>query len=387
MKKILALLLVIAMMLALVACTKTNNNEDENKNDGEDTEQTDVGENTDGESDGDDEATEFDYMTEDLTQYLTLGKYEGLEATIESSELTDEEYNDYLNSLLSQYEAKEQIKDRAVEEGDEVLVDFRGSMDGVDFAGGTAQKVVLVASDGNGYIPGFGSGIIGHTPGEEFDINVTFPDPYENNPDFSGKEAVFHITLHCIYVGEERAMTIDDLTDDFVYSELGFESVDEFLAQERKTIEMQKPYSVQQNMYAQLWQQIIEDSEVIKYPDTLVEDGIAERMEVYEYYASYYGMDLESLLEQAELTEEDIKEEVEAALKEDLVMYSLVKALDAEVTDSEVDDKIAFFADMYGVTSEDMLNQYPKEQFEMTAQFDKVMELVAKGCNITEAAE
>lgn len=84
------------------------------------------------------------------------------------------------------------------ENGDTVVIDYSGSVDGEVFEGGTAQNQQLTLGSGS-FIDGFEDAIIGHTVGESFDINVTFPDPYPNNPDLAGKEAVFAITIHGVY--------------------------------------------------------------------------------------------------------------------------------------------------------------------------------------------
>ena len=378
MKKILALLLILAMMITLIACTPKDPNEE-----GDDDPTVDPAD-VDPTEGGDTDPEAFDYMAEDLTEYLTLGKYEGLEATKEPGVLTDELFENYMNNALAQYSDYVRIYDRPVEEGETVLIDYRGSIDGVDFGGGTAQNQELVASDGQGYIPGFGSGIVGHTPGETFDINVTFPDPYPNNTEFSGKEAVFTIYLHCIVTDEINYVTLDTLTDEFVTDNFDFDSAEQFIQSQREALELEMPYMAQQDMFAQLWQQIIDASEVIKYPEGAVEAKKSEMMEYYEMAAEQYQMSIEELLEYAEIDMEYIETESKAAVKEDLVMYSLIKALDAKVTEEDIAATTAFFCQVYDVSEADIYSIIPKSQMEMTSQFDKVMGVVAEGCNITE---
>ena len=359
MKKILAFLLAAVMMFTLVACTGTPNDKT------------------------DDEPEEFDYMTSDLSEYITLGKFEDINATLQSTELSDKDFEDYMNNALSRYTTYERITDRAVEAGDTVVIDYIGEVE--DETGATARDIEVVAADGNGYIPGFGSGIVGHMPGETFDLSLTYPDPMPNYPDFAGKPVVFHIAIHCIKSGEDIALSLDNLTDAITYEKFNYSSVEEFLADQREALELEKPYGVTQAMYGELWAQILDSSNVIKYPQKELQDQIDTMMKTYEYYASTAGLEVEEFFEQYDLSDDIVRENAEAAIKENLVMYSLIRAFDAEATEEDVTEKIEFLAKIYNATTDGIISNYGIDQLRKTTQFDKVMECVAEHCNITKA--
>jgi len=379
MKKILIALLVAAMALSAVSCGEKTT---ENTDDQTDTPVQENGETEDTDAEDGEETAAFDYMAEDLTKYVKLGQYEGLEATMAPTELTDEEFDTYIASLLESYSDYEHITDRAVEAGETVILQYRGDVDGEDFTG-TMTDTEVIAADDSGYIPGFGSGLVGKMPGEEFTLDLTFPDPYTNNTDLSGKEAVFTITIDYI-VGTE--LITPELTADFVKETFNYDSVDEYLAAQRKTVEMQKEYYETGVRNEQLWNQIVENAEVIEYPQEAVDATYAEARETYEYYASYYNVDYETFLSTyVGITDEDLLNNVKDGVKEDLVMYQMIKTLDAEITDAEYEGKVAYFAEMYGATVEDFENYYGADSLRMIAQYDKVMSMIANSAVITEA--
>ena len=386
MKRLLIALLIACMVLSLVACTGTKDNNDDGQNDttvGD----TDVsGENESGDESGDvAEVPEFDYENEDLTKYVKLGEYKGLKATKHSEVLTDEEFVNYMTALLEECTAYEHITDRAIVEGDKVIIDYTGSMDGSEFAGGASVGVEVIAGDGNGYIPGFGAALIGHMPEEEFSVDMAFPDDYKNNPDFAGKAVTFKYYVHYIK-GEEYTPTLDTIDDAFVKENFGMDTVESCLAYQREGAEMQKSYSVISSMNLELWNQVLDNSEVLEYPEGTVEATYQEYRDMYEYYASYYGTDYDTFLaEYVGATDAELLEECKGIVKEELVLYALVKELDANVTQAEIDGKVAFFAELYGVKNDEIINYYGEESLKKTALYDKILAIVASYGEITEA--
>ena len=152
-------------------------------------------------------------------EYVTVTQYKGLEvpqATATVEEVTDEQVDQMIEGTLSTYAERKEVTDRAAQEGDIVNIDYTGYLDGEAFDGGSAEGADLELGSGS-FIgatddyAGFEEQIEGHNPGEEFDIQVQFPDPYTRNPDMSGAVADFHIVLNSIT--EEN---IPELTDEWV---------------------------------------------------------------------------------------------------------------------------------------------------------------------------
>ena len=149
--------------------------------------------------------------------YVTLPQdYAAYPLPAEVTQVDDETIQSSLDVLPYNYATTEQITDRAVENGDQVNIDYVGSVDGVEFEGGsTGGAGTTVTAGSSNYIDDFLTQIIGHTPGETFNVEVTFPDPYQNNPDLAGKDAVFVTTINYI---EETS--VPELTDEFVAENL-----------------------------------------------------------------------------------------------------------------------------------------------------------------------
>ena len=150
--------------------------------------------------------------------YVTLPEnYAAYPLPAEVTQVDEEVIQSTLDTLPYNYATTEQITDRAVEDGDQVNIDYVGSIDGVEFEGGsTGGSGTTVTAGSSNYIDDFLTQIIGHTPGETFNVEVTFPDPYKNNPDLAGKDAVFVTTIN--YIEETN---VPELTDEFVAENLG----------------------------------------------------------------------------------------------------------------------------------------------------------------------
>lgn len=370
MKRILMIAAALLLVSSAAACSSGNNDEN-----------TETTGETSGNvivTVGDTEA--FDYMNNDLSGMIKLGDYKGIDVTQESSVLTDEEFENEINVLLDNYSYYEEITDRPVEEGDTVLCDYSGYKDGVQFTGGTAQNTELTASAGSGYIEGFAEAFIGQTPGVEFSFDITFPESYDN-ADLAGEEVTFVCTVHSIY-GDEYITP--ELTDEFVQENLGFNNAEEFRISYRTTVAEQKEYYVLSNMYSDLWLKIVENAEVLAYPEDEVARIADQRRSVYEQYAAYYGTDYDTFLSSyMGMTDEDIVEASRDYVKEDLVMYQLIKDLGITLSDAEYAEGLVFFADYYGATEDELLEYYGEDTIYTTILWQKLLESVAPMNNIT----
>lgn len=184
--------------------------------------------------------------------------------------------------FLSSYPDTKEVKDRAVADGDTVNIDYVGSVDGVEFEGGSTNGAGTTVTIGvTSYIDGFLDQLVGHFPGETFDINVTFPDPYENNTDLSGKAAVFKITIN--YIAESVLPTWND---EFVANNLsaGYGWATTADAEEAIKSHLAEEY-------------VFKNSEFLKdVPDAIIEYQVDSMLEYYKTYATYYGLELEDFV-------------------------------------------------------------------------------------------
>lgn len=170
--------------------------------------------------------TAFDYsapltdegMWKDIKalDYVTLGDYKGISVPADVHNITDDAVQEQIDSILSDYATTNKVTDRAIKDGDTVNIDYVGKVDGKEFDGGSTNGSGTDVTIGTTqYIDDFIDQLVGHKPGDSFDVNVTFPDPYTSNTDLSGKDAVFATTIN--YISEK---VNPDLTDDFVKTNL-----------------------------------------------------------------------------------------------------------------------------------------------------------------------
>lgn len=375
MKKISLIILAALILVSFASCTKNENDLEYESLGGE------LIYSSSGETETTTASEPYDYMSNDLTQFVKIGEYKGLTVTKESSDVTDEEFEDEIDALLESYSYYEEYTDRAVEEGDTVLADYTGYRDGTVFDGGAATNQEVTASSDSGYIPGFAESFVGQMPGVEFDFNVTFPEDYFN-ADLAGVEVTFVCTIHCIY-GDE--LIIPELTDEFVNEQFGYNNTEEFRIAYRSTVEEQNKFYVESLMYSDLWLQIVDNAELISYPEEEVQRVYSERKAVYETYASYYGTDYDTFISSyMMLTDDDLLEESRKYVKEDLVMYQLVKDLGITLSDEEYNEGLTFYADYYGSTVDELVSYYGEDTIKTTILWQKLMDTVILETNVVE---
>ena len=221
--------------------------------------------------------------------YVELANYQDLKIPVQTIEVSDEAIQAGIDDLLSSYITDKQVKDRPIVDGDNVNIDYVGSVDGVEFENGSTNGVGTDVTIGvTSYIDDFLEQLISHTPGETFDIQVTFPDPYEGNLELSGKEAVFNVTIN--YITETVA---PELTDAFVSenfsSSYGWTTVEEMRAKIREDLKKNAIYNYIQNY-------IVENSTVSSTPESIISYQEKSLVAYYQDYADMYGLSLEDFL-------------------------------------------------------------------------------------------
>lgn len=257
----------------------------------------------------------------DSATLVTLPQYKGISVPAEEYTITDNELNTQINSILDQYATYDQIKDRAIEDGDVVNIDYVGSVDGEEFSGGnTNGNGTLVTAGSDAYIDDFLTQIIGHTPGETFDVNVTFPDPYENNPDLAGKAAVFHTTINYIQ-GDKQ---VPELTDEFVSQTAAL--ADYGTAQGMKDTIRTSMENKKADNY--VLQKVLGECQFSEFPANLVDQLVNASMAQFESQASAYGLDMETARSMMGYDSEDAQREaMTAAAQEQLKTIVMLEAI------------------------------------------------------------
>lgn len=221
--------------------------------------------------------------------YVKLADYEALKIPAQTAEVPDEALQTEIDDLLSSYTSDMQVTDRPVVDGDNINIDYVGSVDGVEFENGSTQGQGTDVTIGvTAYIDDFLQQLIGHNPGETFDIQVTFPNPYEGNAELSGKEAVFNVTIN--YISET---VTPELTDAFVAENLtasyGWTTVEEMQAKIKEDLKKNAIYNFIQNY-------IVENSTVSSTPESIISYQEKSLLAYYQDYADMYGLSLDDFL-------------------------------------------------------------------------------------------
>ena len=329
-------------------------------------------------------AAAFDYVNADLTQYVTLCNYKGLDVEKTVTTVTEADIDAEIEGIREEYSHYETITDRAVAEGDTVVADYAGYRDGVAFEGGTATDAEVTASPDSGYIEGFAEAFVGQMPGEEFSFNVTFPTDYHNT-DLAGVEVTFVCTVK--YINGEN-LIVPEIDDAFVLENFQCATVEDFRTMVAENLTARKEYTSCNKMYNAIFDQIINNSTFLAYPEEEIDRLYEEYTSMYKTYAEYYGMEYSVFLEYyIGTTEEDLYAEMRNYVKEDLIMYSLIKELNAELTDIEYNERLASLASMYGMEAEDFVSYYSEDAIRATMLWEEIMGTIAESANITEVTE
>ena len=221
--------------------------------------------------------------------YVTLPDYDAIAIPSEKHAVTDEQVQTALDSLLKEYVTTEQVKDRAVKDKDNVNIDYVGSVDGVEFSGGsTGGAGTDVTAGSMDYIDDFLVQIIGHKPGETINVEVTFPDEYPNNPNLEGKDAVFVTTIN--YISNKIS---PELTDAFVKEKLsaqyGWNTVEE--TKNGVRTELQKSA-----IRTYLREYLVDNTTAKSVPDRIMKHQENSMIKYYQDSAESYGMDVNAFI-------------------------------------------------------------------------------------------
>lgn len=263
----------------------------------------------------------------DVEKYVTLGKYDGMEVEVAGDfDVSDDDVIDYINGMLSYYPNYKDTDKQTVEEGDCVNIDYEGKKDGVAFDGGTAQGYVLeIGSDT--FIDGFEDGLIGAKVGDTLDLNLTFPENYQSE-DLAGADVVFTVTVNKIV--KKTDTSYEDLTDEYVASNLNYDSVDALYDETKSYMETSNEQNRSAAEREAVLDKLIENSKVA-VPDGLLDMKVDQYIQQFTAQNCKDGKTLSDYLsENYNMTEEDFKStittEMEQNLDDELVLEALVKA-------------------------------------------------------------
>ena len=312
-------------------------------------------------------------------QYVTLGEYKGVEYTPAHTEVTDEDIQREIDSLISENTIENKEYDRAATMGDAVNIDYVGSIDGVEFEGGNTNGAGTEITLGNsGYIDNFDEQIVGHTPGDSFDVNVTFPEDYGKD-ELNGKAAVFATTLNYIVASP----TVPEYDDVLVASATDYSTTAEFETAKREELEKDNKESDLETDKATLVKKVLDSSNISEFPEQEVServqkmiDNVSESAESNGIdlgtYLSYYGFDEETFKSQ-------VKSSVEEYIREKMIVLTIAEKENISASEEEVEAKKQELLDQTGLSDIETLKStygYEDEDFSYEIIYKKIVDLI-----------
>ena len=302
---------------------------------------------------------------------ITLKQYKGIEAEKAECTVTDEEVDAEIKYMLDRGSRLVDVDDRAAQNGDITVIDFEGFVDGVAFDGGKAEKYNLTLGEGQ-FIPGFEDQIIGHKIGEEFDINVTFPEDYAE--ELAGKAAVFKIKLHEIKVKE-----MPELDDEFAKDQGEYDTVAELKEGVKKDLLDKKVDSAQHAFEDAVIEALCENVEG-EIPQVMFDNKAEENVNNFAQRVQQQGIDLETYLMYMGMTldgfKETMKDRAVNDVKYELAIEKIVELEKLEASAEEIDAEYAKMAEMYGLDVEKIKSIVPEDMVASQVKNEAAVKLV-----------
>lgn len=291
-----------------------------------------------------------------LKPEVTLGQYKGLEVEKFSDEVTPEEIDARIREEADKNARKVTVEDRPVQNGDEVILDYEGFVDGVAFEGGKGENHSLEIGSGS-FIPGFEEQLVGAEAEKEVEVKVTFPEDYHAE-DLKGKEAVFKCTVH-----EIKAKELPEIDDEFAAEVSEFDTLEEYKADVKAKIKEQKAAEGKAKQEDQVVEQAVKNA-TYELPEAMVEtqaeqmaNDFAQRMQsqglTMEQYFQFTGTTAEQMME-------DLKPQAVKRIETRLVLEAIAKAENIEISDEKLDEEIGKMAEAYKMEA-DKLKEFMGE--------------------------
>ena len=309
--------------------------------------------------------------------------YKGIEVTRPSVEVTAEDIDREIDRVRERNSRIITVEDRAAENGDMVTIDFDGYVDGKQFDGGKAENYELTLGAGQ-FIPGFEDQVVGHNVGDEFDIDVTFPEDYHAE-ELKGKPAVFKIKLHEIKMKE-----LPVVDDEFVKDVSEFDTVDDYRKDIEKHLTEQREKAADNDVENQLVEAVIEKVQA-EIPDEMVENEVDEIINSFAYRLQSQGLKLETYLKYTGQTTDDLrvqyKPQAERQVKVRLGLEKIAELENLKPTEEETEAEYQKLADAYGMPLESVKNLVTVEGINGDIQNQKAIDLVKANAVIVEKKE
>ena len=277
-----------------------------------------------------------------------LGQYEGVEVPYKDIEVTDKDVEDELERMAKRNSSLEEVTDRPAAEGDTVTIDYEGFKDGVAFEGGKGEGYNLKLGS-HSFIPGFEEQVAGHSEGDEFTIEVKFPEDYHSE-DLKGADATFNVKIHAI-----KTEVVPEIDDEFAKDVSEFDTLDELKADIRKNKE-EKAAKDNKAAFENETVRAVCDNCEIEIPQPMIDNEVEQMTQDQAARMSSQGIELSMYLQYLGQSMEEFKQSLEpmarVRVKSSLVIEKITEVINPEVSDADYEEEIKTIADSYKIDVE-----------------------------------
>ncbi|WP_312949640.1 trigger factor [Streptococcus parasuis] len=311
---------------------------------------------------------------------VKLGDYKNLTVSVEATkEVSDEEVDAKIERERNNL-AELVIKEGAAEEGDTVVIDFVGSVDGVEFDGGKGENFSLGLGSGQ-FIPGFEAQLVGHAAGEEVNVEVTFPEDYQAD-DLAGKPALFVTKIHEVKAKEVPALD-DELAKDI---DEEVETLDELKAKYRKELETAKEIAFDDAVESAALELAVENAEIVELPEEMIHEEVHRAINEFLGGLKQQGISPDMYFQITGTTQDDLHKQYEAdaekRTKTNLVVEAVAQAEGLEATEEEINKEIEDLAATYNMEVEQVRNLLSSEMLKHDIAVKKAVEVITSTATV-----
>lgn len=315
---------------------------------------------------------------------VTLGDYKGMEVPEQDTSVSDADVDSELENKRQQQAELVLKEDEAATDGDTVVIDYEGSVDGEKFDGGSADNYSLVLGSGS-FIPGFEDQLVGHKAGEDVDVNVTFPEDYHAK-DLAGKDALFKVKIH-----EVKEKQLPELDDEFAKDvDEDVETLAELKDKVKKQLQDQKEAAAKAAIEDAAIEAAVANAETEEIPQAMLDDDTNRQLQQYLAGMQQQGINPQMYFQITNTTEDDLRKQFadDAAkrVKTNLVLEAVVKDANLNATDEDVQNEIADLAKQYGMDEEAVSKALTRDMLEHDIEIKKAVDLIADSAKQTAKA-
>ncbi|MDE5853148.1 MAG: trigger factor [Oscillospiraceae bacterium] len=315
-----------------------------------------------------------------LKPKVEIKEYKGIEVEKPIKMIDEKAVDNIMQNMRERAGRLIAVEDRAAQDGDTVVIDFEGSIDGIPFEGGKADKQTLKLGS-KSFIPGFEDQIIGKNIGDEFDVDVTFPKDYHAK-DLKGKQAIFKCKLH-----EIKMIELPEEDDEFAKDVSEFDTLKELKEDIKNKLEAESKNVADMAIDSELTNKLIENMKA-DIPEVMFENRVNDLIGEFEQQLSAQGLTLDMYFKYTGADEDGLrnqfKERAESQVKTRLALEEIVSSENIIVSDEELENEFKKLADQYKLELDKVKNMVSAESLKMDIAVEKAMKLVRDSAKITE---